>query len=164
MLGARTIDKVDSGASFLMEHQMKSFLLTTMIITFSAAGSVAQPLWDDLSSRGALGAGGATAGCTHRVELAAIDQDGDLDLIFANGGAYSTPGDPELNGALISCVSGKTSATDAFFINEDAVPARDIRMSWDIELVEVDNNFELDITRRKQARSLECSPHQRRKR
>lgn len=39
----------------------------------------------------------ATAEWTNKVELADIDGDGRIDLLFANGGNYSEPGEPELN-------------------------------------------------------------------
>lgn len=38
-----------------------------------------------------------TAGWTNKVELADLDGDERLDLLFANGGNYSEPGAPELN-------------------------------------------------------------------
>jgi hypothetical protein len=44
----------------------------------------------------------STAGWTNKVELVDLDGDGRLDLLFANGGAYSTPGEPELNGAYLN--------------------------------------------------------------
>lgn len=39
----------------------------------------------------------STAEWTNKVELADLDGDGRLDLLFANGGGYSTPGEPEMN-------------------------------------------------------------------
>lgn len=42
----------------------------------------------------------ATAEWTNKVELADIDGDGRIDLLFANGGNYSEPGEPELNRAF----------------------------------------------------------------
>jgi len=43
-----------------------------------------------------------TAEWTNKVELADIDGDGRLDLLFANGGNYSEPGDLELNRAFLN--------------------------------------------------------------
>ncbi len=43
-----------------------------------------------------------TAEWSHRVEAADLDLDGDLDLIFVNGGNYSTPGEPELNRVFLN--------------------------------------------------------------
>lgn len=49
----------------------------------------------------------ATAEWTNKVELADIDGDGRIDLLFANGGNYSEPGDPELNRAFANRGSGE---------------------------------------------------------
>jgi hypothetical protein len=49
---------------------------------------------------------GTTAQWTNKVEIADIDGDGRLDLLFANGGDYSTPGKPELNRAFLNRGAG----------------------------------------------------------
>ena len=43
-----------------------------------------------------------TADWTNKVELADLDGDGRVDLLFANGGNYSEPGDPEPNRAFLN--------------------------------------------------------------
>lgn len=43
-----------------------------------------------------------TAEWTNRVEIADLDGDGDLDLLFANGGDYSEPGEPEANRVFLN--------------------------------------------------------------
>jgi len=48
-----------------------------------------------------------TAEWTNKVELADLDGDGRLDMLFANGGDYSTPGAPELNRAFYNQGAGK---------------------------------------------------------
>ncbi len=50
---------------------------------------------------------GDTAGWTNKVEVADLDGDGRPDLLFANGGDYSTPGTPELNGAFVNQGAGR---------------------------------------------------------
>ncbi|HXT71967.1 MAG TPA: VCBS repeat-containing protein [Vicinamibacterales bacterium] len=50
---------------------------------------------------------GETGGWTNKVEIADINNDGLLDLLFANGGDYSTPGKPEFNQAFLNRGSGK---------------------------------------------------------
>ena len=51
----------------------------------------AVPIWIDVTKETI----GDTAGWTNKVELADLNADGRLDLLFANGGNYSEPGTPE---------------------------------------------------------------------
>ncbi len=44
----------------------------------------------------------STAQWTNKVELADLDGDGRLDLLFANGGNYSEPGEPEANRVFLN--------------------------------------------------------------
>ncbi len=59
----------------------------------SIAGQGGAPLWVDVT-REALP---VTAYWTNKVEIADLNADGRPDLLFANGGDYSTPGTPEPN-------------------------------------------------------------------
>jgi hypothetical protein len=59
----------------------------------SAAGQAPAPLWVDVTSQALP----ATAFWTNKVEIADLNADGRPDLLFANGGDYSTPGTPEPN-------------------------------------------------------------------
>ena len=63
-----------------------------------AAADLSSPLWVDVT-RDAIG---PTSGWTNKVEIADIDGDGRPDLLFANGGNYSDPGTPEMNGAFLN--------------------------------------------------------------
>jgi hypothetical protein len=56
-------------------------------------GQTAGPLWVDVTAETI----GKTGFWTNKVEIADLDGDGRPDLIFANGGDYSTPGTPEPN-------------------------------------------------------------------
>lgn len=58
----------------------------------------ARPLWVDCTSVTI----GETAEWTNKVELADINDDGLVDILFANGGNYDTPGDPELNRVFLN--------------------------------------------------------------
>jgi hypothetical protein len=64
----------------------------------------AHHLWMDVT-REAIG---QTGGWTNKVEIADINGDGRPDLLFANGGNYSEPGSPEMNGAFIHSGTGFT--------------------------------------------------------
>jgi hypothetical protein len=60
-------------------------------------------LWKDVTAETI----GTTAGWTNKVEIADINGDGRPDLLFANGGNYSDPGTPEMNGAWFNPGPGK---------------------------------------------------------
>jgi hypothetical protein len=49
-------------------------------------------LWEDATGTTI----GVTKGWTNKVELADINGDGCVDVLFANGGKYDHPGEPEL--------------------------------------------------------------------
>ena len=74
-------------------------------------------------------------------EIGDVDDDGDLDLVLADWG----PGDNMTNAGgrtrlWLNDGDGRfTDATDA------RMPATSIRFSWDLELVDVDNDFDLDV-------------------
>ncbi|WP_419160869.1 FG-GAP repeat domain-containing protein [Candidatus Palauibacter sp.] len=102
---------------------------TILSILISACGEPATPsaLWHDATA--ALLP--PTAEWTNKVELADIDGDGRIDLLFANGGNYSEPGDPEPNRAFVNRGPGQPfeeRTTDVFGAVSDlarVIKARD---------------------------------------
>jgi FG-GAP-like repeat len=60
------------------------------------------PLWTDVTSTALP----ATRYWTNKVEIADLDGDGRPDLLFANGGDYSTPGAPEPNQVFLNVGPG----------------------------------------------------------
>ena len=61
--------------------------------TIPGTADLPRALWHDVTEAVL----DSTAEWTNKVELADLDGDGLLDLLFANGGNYSEPGEPELN-------------------------------------------------------------------
>lgn len=45
---------------------------------------------------------GSTSGWSNKVRLADIDGDGDVDILFANGAGYASPGGPEMNAVFLN--------------------------------------------------------------
>ncbi len=68
-----------------------------------AASQIPSRLWIDATAATI----GDTAHWTNKVEIADIDGDGRLDLLFANGGNYSEPGPPEANVAFVNRGAGQ---------------------------------------------------------
>jgi hypothetical protein len=99
-----------------MPHLQKELLLAALAIamvsgtranetrTPQAPGEAAQqsPLWVDVTAE----AIGSTASWTNKVTIADINGDVRPDLLFANGGNYSEPGAPEMNGAFVQIGRG----------------------------------------------------------
>ena len=71
--------------------------VVTLLLTIAPAATSEQqsaaPLWFDITAA----AIGDTKYWTNKVEIADLNSDGRPDLLFANGGDYSTPGRPEPN-------------------------------------------------------------------
>lgn len=80
-------------------------LLLVSALALSASLQPRTPLWVE-----APGLLGDTSGWTNKVEVADLDGDERPDLLFANGGDYSTPGTPELNGAYLNQGAGRPFA------------------------------------------------------
>ena len=63
--------------------------------------------WLDVTDR----ALGVTGDWTNKVEVADLDRDGDVDLLFANGGDYESPGTPVASRVFLN--SGDGTFADA---------------------------------------------------
>ncbi|HEU5055841.1 MAG TPA: VCBS repeat-containing protein, partial [Kofleriaceae bacterium] len=70
-----------------------SLLTASAVLVAVAAPAEAAPLWTDVTDQTI----GATGEWSNKVELADLDGDGRVDILFANGGNYNQPGTPEPN-------------------------------------------------------------------
>ena len=74
----------------------------TVFMAISPAATLEQqaaaPLWVDITAATI----GDTKYWTNKVEIADLNGDGRPDLLFANGGDYSTPGAPEPNQVFLN--------------------------------------------------------------
>ena len=77
--------------------------LAAMMTLVDASVQLPTRLWTDAT----VELIGDTANWTNKVEIADINGDGRLDLLFANGGNYSEPGPPEPNLAFLNPGAGR---------------------------------------------------------
>jgi len=76
-----------------------AFVTVVMAVApISREQQAATPLWVDITASTI----GDTKYWTNKVEIADLDGDGRPDLLFANGGDYSTPGTPEPNQVFLN--------------------------------------------------------------
>ena len=101
----------------------------------AAPGSAAAALWEDAT----MATIGATGGWSNKVEVADINSDGRLDLLFANGRGYSSPGEPEVNYAFINQGPGQP------FVDVGAELFGEADFSRVIQAGDVDGDGSLDL-------------------
>ena len=106
----------------------RSLAAVTLVVLAQTAQPLPTRLWVDATADTI----GETKEWTNKVEVADLDQDGRPDLIFANGGDYSTPGKPEPSRVFFNMGPGKKfveKTTDVFgtatFLSR-AIKARDL--------------------------------------
>ena len=92
-------------------------------------------LWEDAT----VATIGMTGGWSNKVELADINGDGRVDLLFANGRGYSGPEGPEVNYAFLNQGPGKTMLEVGITIFGEAdasrvIKARDVDGDGDLDL------------------------------
>jgi hypothetical protein len=87
--------------------------LAAGVLATATALAQTLPLWRDVTADALP----ATAYWTNKVEIADLNGDGRPDLLFANGGDYSTPGTPEPNQVFVNVGPGFrfTEATSKVF-------------------------------------------------
>lgn len=101
-------------------------------------------LWEDVTETALPG--DTTGTWSNKVELADIDGDGDVDLLFADGGDYSSAGDPVRNQAWINDGTAVFSDASASVFGDVAdltrvIKARDVSGDGIVDLV-VGNTYQ----------------------
>lgn len=96
----------------------------------------AMPLWTDVTER----AIGETAAWTNKVDLADIDGDDDVDLLFADGGNYDTAGDPVVNQVYTNDGNGVFTDVSRKVLGPDGdiarvIKARDLNADGVVDIV-----------------------------
>lgn len=76
-----------------LEKALSVVLLVAMAEQADAGDASSRALWGNATARTI----GTTERWSHKVELADLDLDGRVDLLFANGGDHHTKGAPEIN-------------------------------------------------------------------
>ena len=103
----------------------------------AVVGQGPAPLWVDVTSEAIA----ATALWTNKVEIADLNADGRPDLLFANGGDYSTPGAPEPNQVFLHVGPGfrfEEATSRVFGATPDlarVIKARDLNADGMVDIV-----------------------------
>src|SRR5262245_190092 len=77
-------------------------LVAATVFTVPVGTQQRPPLWVDVTASTI----GTTKYWRNKVEIADLNEDGRPDLLFANGGDYSTPGTPEPNQVFFNAGPG----------------------------------------------------------
>jgi hypothetical protein len=124
-------------------HRSGAALVAVLAVVVGASAPAARqpappgPLWVDVTAE----AIGKTGFWTNKVEIADLNGDGRPDILFANGGDYSTPGKPEPNQVFLNTGPGlrfREATTDVFGATPDlarVIKARDLNGDGLVDIV-----------------------------
>ena len=124
-------------------HRSGAALVAALAVVAGASAPAARqpaspgPLWVDVTAE----AIGKTGFWTNKVEIADLNGDGRPDILFANGGDYSTPGKPEPNQVFLNTGPGlrfREATPDVFGATPDlarVIKARDLNGDGLVDIV-----------------------------
>ncbi|MCC6802729.1 MAG: VCBS repeat-containing protein [Anaerolineae bacterium] len=118
--------------------QMVLFVgLVNSTVAQEAAALIPTDLWEDATAATI----GSSNDWTNKLELADINNDGWVDILFANGGEYDAPGTPVLNRVFLNQGAGElfTDVSDAVFGDTPmltrVIKARDVSGDGNVDLL-----------------------------
>ncbi|MFQ5501973.1 MAG: FG-GAP repeat domain-containing protein [Phycisphaerae bacterium] len=120
--------------NYLLGLLMKRALPSVVVLCITAS-AVAQQFQDQTATRFPSP---NPAEWTNQLTLGDIDGDGDLDILFANGGNFSTPGTPLPQRIFINDGSGH-------FTDESAARINFLGLCRGVELGDIDRDGDLDV-------------------
>jgi hypothetical protein len=114
-------------------------LLVALMLASSSSAAVAQR-WQDATADCI----GTTAQWTNKVEVADVDGDGLVDILFANGGDYDSPGQPEASRVWKNTGNWGVAGSHCTEISAQALGGV-TGLSRVIKVADVDGDGDLDI-------------------
>ena len=112
-----------------------SLLAPVIAALFGSTAADAQQLVDETAARFPAP---SPTNYTNQLTIGDLDGDGDLDIIFANGGNFSTPGVPQAQVVYINDGTG-------VFTDESVARLNFFGLCRGVELGDIDNDGDLDV-------------------